>query len=775
MKKKTIAVLVMIFSLVAIQTQAQVNYPSGYYNADSLFFTVNWNVEDNQQLQWSINRFTEESWQPYVHGVWLKPRPDSINTWENNIYTGGFNGGDCYYSVDPNQLSGPRKKINIIRVRLLETLTHTVVKDSVYFIGFGEFHPYWTFYITVDSIEFAEMFKNYEQDIRIRAQLQIFTPYGINEINQPVEFYISGTSSTCIANKGLIVKAENDAPIFGKKAINTSIFSKNSERIEEKRIKLRSGNGGQIFSFGINEVAEKILDYQSLGIGGVEVNIGIIYINGSYWSLTFPQRKSDDERDIARNFNINKDSVNVYKPSVYFTYIDSGIIQCNIENNDTLCGFRFCINNTYDSSANYAALNNLPNECYFFQGDTSIYPQKIIDSLSSNIVMIKNIENLYKIIADIESGNKYLFDPIAKELDDLMTLDPLSNHYNSFLRLIDIDNWLRYLIYTHYFGNYDAVFNNLVLAMSYKDKVRIIGNDFDNIHFNDIYSNNWDTRIFNEPRSYYNEGFVYRMNRMMNHSQEIKERLIQLYQGMVNTMFLPNRTIALFDSFKNSFLSEYTYHYNAWGGWPNGGQSYEDEINMLDRFKYFLENRNNQALQYVTDYFQPSDSLNISTDLHTISLIFDSIDVQSAKIVINRDTLTQFTSNWSGKYFKKPSVLIDIENYGNTGLYVKEYPDSGLHFEIYPDSNITITLLHGQATATTNHSVQKEETFFYPNPVNSAVYFLKDGIITITNIVGEVVYYGKDKNINISHLPSGSYFISLENNNQIQTQKFIKL
>ena len=74
----------------------------------------------------------------------------------------------------------------------------------------------------------------------------------------------------------------------------------------------------------------------------------------------------------------------------------------------------------------------------------------------------------------------------------------------------------------------------------------------------------------------------------------------------------------------------------------------------------------------------------------------------------------------------------------------------------------------------------EEKILVYPNPTNSEIHIKSDLIgdeikINIINILGKFVLSAKNtKNINVSGLPSGIYFIQIEQNNQIFTQKFIK-
>ena len=106
--------ILIVFTFLFVFTNnstAQTSHPSGFYpEIDSLFFTVHWETNPNEQLQWSINRFSEDSWKPYNGGVWLKKRPTSRM---QKIYTGS----DCNeYEVNDTLLGNERDLLNVVRV-----------------------------------------------------------------------------------------------------------------------------------------------------------------------------------------------------------------------------------------------------------------------------------------------------------------------------------------------------------------------------------------------------------------------------------------------------------------------------------------------------------------------------------------------------------------------------------------------------------------------------------------------------------------------------------
>ena len=94
------------------------------------------------------------------------------------------------------------------------------------------------------------------------------------------------------------------------------------------------------------------------------------------------------------------------------------------------------------------------------------------------------------------------------------------------------------------------------------------------------------------------------------------------------------------------------------------------------------------------------------------------------------------------------------------------------------ESFVYLTYNHGSLSVKDN--LPNHAFSIYPNPANSEISIKSDFLdneikINIINILGESVIITKNtKNVNINGLPSGMYFIQIEQNDQLYTQKFIK-
>ena len=694
MKTKILVLLAMIVLLLTSAAKAQTSHKSGFYNVDSLYFKVNWVAGANQQIWVSVNRFSDDGYQPYSGGVWLKKRAPEMNTWENVIYARN----PCNYPFDSILPSGDRNKTNVVRVVLFDTVTQTVVKDSVYVIGLGAIpHTIHMFFVTLDSLDFADMQNRYEEDIRVRAWLHVFSPTGVLEVNQPVEFYIAAGSSACIANKGFTVKATNKPPVFGPKKMKTSVFSSTVGALQDEyKIKLRSGNGGQIPAFGINEIMQRIINYPNWRIGGVENAVSILYINGSYWSLTFPQRKPD-ERYVASVYGVDKDSVDLIRPipfNIYYdtmyagykTFYDTLIVGSDTTIYDsTFAGTWVRFDFEYDTIVAGFFRSIGFDTLQFFQAG-------FIDTTIS--ISVTNPDGQRRIIASAEEGTNRRAKPIAQTLVNLAR-DTLHDHYDTLVTLIDLDSWLRYLCLVNHFNMNDVIDNNVGLGLTPQNKLFILMEDFDDVGvWGGINASNWNSKILGPSfTSYF--GFMREViQKIILKSPKAIDRMMLVYQDMLNTGLLPDRLTGIADTFRPKVMPYYKYNYEAWGGYPNGGRDSIGQEQTFSEFRNFVSSRRLPALQLLTNQFQPQYLYNV-LDTNNVHIVFDSIATNLVTLEFNSLTLTK---SWSGPYLPKPVLQISYTVKNGYNIVIKEYPDSSRKFQIFSDTDITLTFVLRPAT-----------------------------------------------------------------------------
>ncbi len=721
---------------------------NGFYETDSVFFEVTWNIPNNHQVMYSVNQFTESSYKNYIQGFWLyNNRSQEENTWENNLYA-----DEPCYSFDSHLLKGNLNKVNTIRVQLIDTIENKIKKDSIYIIGFGKNpHNHYVLFATIDSSDHAEVFQNYNDDIKKRVWLHILKPDGTFEISQPVEFDIAAGSSACLPNKGVAFKATKDSPINGPNNFKTSIFSKDYKE-EIKKIKMRVGGSGQNGSFGINEICLRIIDYPDWKIGGVRNTVGTWYLNGSYWSLGFPQVKPN-ERYIAEEYSIHKDSVDIIYPIPFNIYFDT----MYAGSEDGIRG-NFIV---FEPAT--AQMLGYP-DIVFFAGN------QVID----NLAIIRDPDGRKRVVANAEEGTAIHIQPIFQSLTDLQA-DTVSDHYHTIDSLIDLGSWLRYLCLIHYFGMTDVISNNVSIGLSYRHKPFILMEDFDGVPSS---YNNWDTEIANNDDSYF--GIMHEIiQNIILKSPKCRDRMMLVYQDMLNTGLLPSRTVPIVEDMIDELMPEYGYYYQSWGGYPNGGIDSTSQKNMLENFKYFLESRPNISAQLLTDRWQPKDSFNI-TDKKTITVIFDSIPENSVQLKLNSLNLD---SNFIGLYFPKPDLQISYTVSPEYNILIKEYPDSSNNFNLSCDSNLTITfVLREKIVSNISKNIFENKIKISPNPVND-IFTIKNinqekYSIEIFNTNGVKIFSQKENifetHIDVSSFVKGMYVVVIRTTHDQLSKKILK-
>lgn len=727
-------IYIYLYLTLSINSYAQNSISNRIFNSDSICFYINWSTKSNEQIQYSINKFTEDAYIKYSNETICLTREDSNrpNTWENNLYASE----PCYFSTQTTK--GNLNKVNTIRVRLIDTIENKTVKDSVYIIGFNNPHKHYVLFATADSNDHVEVFQNHYDNIKKRVWLHILKPDGTFEVSQPVEFDIAAASSACLPNKGVAFKATKDNPIKGPNNFKTSIFTKDYKE-EIKKIKMRVGGNGQNGSFGVNEICLRIINYPDWKIGGVRNTVGTWYLNGSYWSLGFPQVKPN-ERYVAEEYHIDKDSVDIIYPinNIYFDTIYEGI-------NDGVKG-------------TFIVLDSIVIELY---GTDTLFSSNEIPSIDKIIWIYDKYGK--RIVSYVEEGNNLQFIPIFQALADLQ-IDTISDHYNTIDSLIDLDNWLRFLSLANYFGIPNLISFNMSTVASYRHKPFILMEDFD---WSPSYLNNWDSVITSDNGE--DLGILHEIIRnLILKSPKAIDRLILVYQDLLNTGLLSSRTVPIAEQMINEIMPEYGYFHQAWGGYPNGGIDSSSQLVMLENFKNFLETRPDMTAQMLTDRWQPKDSFNI-TDRKTITVIFDSIPENIVQLKLNSIKLD---SNFTGLYFPNPDLQISYKTstiLPEYDILIKEYPDSSNVFNLSCDSNITITFVLRRKVVNNINNISSNNFTIYPNPTTDILTIknkLKEKFtIEIYNAKGERIIVEKNVSfIDMSNFISGLYIVKIHTN-----------
>ena len=664
---------IIFFHLLYSNTKAQVSMPSGYYPIDSILIQINWKPSINEIIEYRLNTFSSNDFQRYSGGnIKLYNRSFEKNSWENKIYTNK----DCLEPIDTSQKKGALLKANILTVRSRDTLYNQISKDSVYvFALYKNPSKLPTFFVTMNEEEREELMFHFDEKSKIRAWLNLFTPEGKLELSNPIEFRLAGDGSLCAANKGVMLKAKFKEPIFGPRKFKTSLWGK-----EQKTniIKLRSGGGGQSKAFSSNEIILKTLASPQLIYQQVESTVGVWYLNGSYWSLTFPQTKIDN-RFLSHLAKTSKDKVDILTPFPVRFMINQTHPGCS----PYLHPFPFRIDSIISD-----CVNNLCYQDVLISGDLQgWYRIPINYSQENTLLAISNPKGNERILGLLTNGDGV---PMKKFLSSIIQALSSGKKYtvDELNQLFDLDNFLKYIATVNYLDLGDAIHNNIELVASENKKPFIIFEDFDMDldEESNLNGNNWDF-IDIEPNNCL--GLIHEIyQKLIFTSPEAVERLQLIYQDLINTTFNPIRTIPIVQQIRDEVMPYYPYNYEAWGGSPNGGlrDSTQQEIFYQD-FKDFFRKRPAISLKNLAEHFQSKKKYTLE-DRKKITINFDDIKGTNVKVTLNS---LQIDSNFIGFYLPSPALNFSYKVIGNDEVYIEEMPHAPHNIRLPLTQNQTIT------------------------------------------------------------------------------------
>ncbi|HUH73274.1 MAG TPA: hypothetical protein VLZ75_02595 [Chitinophagales bacterium] len=489
-------------------------------------------------------------------------------------------GKECSYITDYKAQKGLLKKVNTIRVRLVDTVQHSIDREEVYIIGVGKkHHDHHLLFATIDSSEIINLISNPSENLKARCHLVILDKKGLSEFSDFIELDIASGGSSCISNKGMAFKAKSKFPINGSKDITTSLF--NDTISKQKKIKFRVGGTGQLGSFGLNEIILQLLNKSSQKIGGVNSSYATLYLNGSYWSFGFPQEQPR-KYYYSNLFHVKSKEINIAN-SFPFMFIDT-IFE---KEENLIKGNHIVFSEELSSSENY----HFPKREMFI-------PETW---LKSPITIFNKQKNSYQIIASIKDGNPKLFVNVLQEIMDLSTKsEDIHESYIKLNELINIKDWCKYYSIIHFIGK-DIIDNNMYIALDLEDKLFPILIDFDDLIRKEYDAEKVWNIIFNEPKEYY-EDITNKIAVIINKSDSGRKLLFNTYSEILQNEFTEDQINLIVNSTKHEVMKEYELHHKSWGGYPNGGATIQDQESLFDNYLDILLNRRIIVQNFLNDF-----------------------------------------------------------------------------------------------------------------------------------------------------------------------------
>jgi len=160
--------------------------------------------------------------------------------------------------------------------------------------------------------------------------------------------------------------------------------------------------------------------------------------------------------------------------------------------------------------------------------------------------------------------------------------------------------------------------------------------------------------------------------RKLIENSSFKDRFINTYCDLLNTVFLPSYLSQVLDSISTSVEHIIPLHKERWynnGNWPNSAIDWESKILNMD---YFAQQRRTWAILHLTNRFNLPGLAQVTINQNSEN---------GGKVKLNSLEISE--TNWQGYYF--PTIPIRVRALPNNGYIFS-------HWEEFPDSSESMTI-----------------------------------------------------------------------------------
>jgi hypothetical protein len=303
---------------------------------------------------------------------------------------------------------------------------------------------------------------------------------------------------------------------------------------------------------------------------------------------------------------------------------------------------------------------------------------------------------------DFEYGKSHKINNSSGDYEDLRYFIMKSGtrdeeDYELIKSKIDIENFIDYTIIECFFGNTDWIINN-VGFWRYRGDETVPNTELDGrwrwflYDLDYSYCENWFfERIYNNNGSY----FFKKLLAIDEFKIQFQNRLCDI----LNTHFIPERTVAVIDSMEQIIAPEIDGKIERWKA-PKSYESWEDRI---EYFRTFLQGRVSDVIEDVESHLSLSGTYELELNINSLAgfLTLNSIDINSTTSGIKENTYP-----WSGIYYMNSPIKI-TQNV-KTGYLFKHWL---VNEEVILDDTLEIT-----PNSSTHVMAVFEEDFYSLNP-----------------------------------------------------------
>ena len=374
----------------------------------------------------------------------------------------------------------------------------------------------------------------------------------------------------------------------------------------------------------------------------------------------------------------------------------------------------------------------------------------------------------------------------------------LGLNYDHVQTMMDVDNFIDYLIIQIFIGNSDWPANNIDYWREQVSFAPDLPRGRDGRWRWILYDTDFGFGLFNElPNrnslfyaaqptnpSHNNPLWSTELYRLLNTNPTFRDQFSNRFMDLLNTTFLPEHIKSKADSIQALIEPHIAMHIDRWKS-PTELSKWQTELEYLHSY---IQLRSNYTWLYLRSRYQLGPTYELTVNLP---------NVDEGQIQINSLTLQKRDELWSGNYSSRKPVTI-------TAIPINDFDFS--HWLEMPDStnakiigifeeNITLTPVFKKNTSFNTAQISEipSQTKLhqnYPNPFNptSVISFSLQGQsrvkIEMFDLIGNRIQELVNDNyppgihnvtVNVSGLASGIYLYQMTSDFGIQTQKMTVL
>jgi hypothetical protein len=266
-------------------------------------------------------------------------------------------------------------------------------------------------------------------------------------------------------------------------------------------------------------------------------------------------------------------------------------------------------------------------------------------------------------------------------------------------------------------------------------------------------------------------------------NQQFRNYFINRFADLMNTAYLPDRLIAIENSFYNQTVAEMPNEYMRWGDPGNINQQMVNFHNNHMVFQNQLLLRTVQVRNHIQSHFLLPNKVDVALDIYP-----------EGAGKINISTITPASYPWEGVYFN--GIPVKIEAVGHEGYqFIHWNPNELITDPLNPvfngilnEQTVSFTAVFEALTTSTSQPKNPTSNFsIYPNPAHDR-FFLKMNqdrpqslSYHILDLNGKVVFQGllinpeNETIIETGFLPPSVYLLHIFNLNEtIERLRFVK-